>query len=182
MKDKWEIILSGVGGQGLIVGGTILGEAATVYEDKNATQTSSYGVETRGTFTKSGVIISNRDIYYPEVLKEDILLALAPVAYDKCISSIDENAVLIYDSSMVSDVKTSKARQYGYPITSIARELGNVAAANIIAIGIIVKMTGVVKAESVLKVIKERFADKEKVIDINIKAFNRGIELVESLS
>lgn len=179
MKNKWEIILSGVGGQGLKVSGSILGEAATIYEEKNATLISSYGTEARGTFIKSDVIISKEDIYYPEVLKEDVVLALAPIAYDNYVSKLDGNAVLIYDSSLISDAKESKAKQYGYPITTIARELGNVAVANIIALGVIAKMTRVVTTEAVLNVIKARFAGKAEVIELNIKAFNKGLELVK---
>ncbi len=178
MRDRWEIILSGVGGQGLIVAGTILGEAATVYEGKNATLTSSYGVETRGTFTKSDVIISRGEIFYPEVLKEDLVLALAPAAYDRYASVIEQGAVLIYDSSMIQDVRSSEVNGQGYPITVAARELGSETVANIIAIGIITKITGVVAPESVLEVIKDRFGSRGTMLDLNIKAFNKGLEFI----
>ncbi|MBA1335299.1 MAG: 2-oxoglutarate/2-oxoacid ferredoxin oxidoreductase, gamma subunit [Firmicutes bacterium] len=179
MKERWEIILSGVGGQGLIVSGSILGEAATIYENKNATLTSSYGTETRGTFTKSDIIISDGDIYYPEVMKEDAVLALAQVAYNRYVGSLDEEAVLIYDSGLVEDVKASRAKQLGFPITDIARELGNPAVANIVALGIIVKLTGVVSPEAVVKAIEGRFIKKPRVVELNTKAFNRGMELVK---
>lgn len=170
--------MSGIGGQGLIVCGTILSKAATIYEGRNATLTSSYGVETRGTFTKSDVVISDDTINYPEVVKSDIVLSLAPVAYDEYVSKLDEDSILVYDSSLVKDIKESEAKQYGYPITDIALELGNVKTANIIAIGIIIKKTGVVSIEAVIKVIKDQFAGKpQKVIDLNIKALNMGLEL-----
>lgn len=179
MRDRWEIILSGVGGQGLIVSGSILGEAATIYENKNATLTSSYGTETRGTFTKSDIIISDGDIYYPEVMKEDTVLALAQVAYNRYVGNLDEEAMLIYDSGLVEEVKESKAKQFGFPITDIARELGNSAVANIVALGIIVRLTGVVSPKAVIKAIEDRFAKKPKVVELNVKAFNRGMELVK---
>lgn len=177
MKDRWEIILSGIGGQGLIVSGAILGEAATIYEGKNATLTSSYGVETRGTFTKSDVIISRSEIYFPEVMKEDVVLALAPVAYDKYVETLDQDAILVYDSSLILEAKESSAKQFGYPITGIARDLGNPAAANVLALGIIVSKTGVVSPGAVLKAIKERFAGKPRAIELNIAAFTRGLEI-----
>ena len=175
MKDRWEIILSGVGGQGLILSGTILGEAAVVYEGKNATLTSSYGTETRGTFTKSDIIISSGDIYFPEVTKADIVLALAPVAYDRCISDMDKDAVLIYDSDLITDVKNTGVRQYGCPITQTARRLGNATAANLVALGIIARMTGVVSETSVIKAIGDRFPAKSQVAELNIKAFKGGV-------
>lgn len=62
MSKQIEVILSGVGGQGLILCGTLLGEAAALYDGKRATLTSEYGVETRGTFAKSDVIVSDEEI------------------------------------------------------------------------------------------------------------------------
>ena len=122
MKSKWEVILSGVGGQGLISCGSLMAEAAIIFEDRYATLSSSYGVETRGTFTKSDIIISDREIFYPEVLHADVIVSLAQVAYDKYVSSIDENSILIYDSGMINQVKESKAKQFGYPFTNLARD------------------------------------------------------------
>lgn len=176
MKKRWEIILSGVGGQGLIAGGSVLGEAATIFENKNATLTSSYGVETRGTFSKSDVIISDEDIYYPEVISPDIILALAPVAYNKYVKEFNEDSTLIYDSDSILEPKERK-NQYGYPITSIARNLGHVAVANTIALGIIVKKTGVVSKESIFKALEENFGNKPDVLKLNIRAFKKGLEI-----
>jgi 2-oxoglutarate ferredoxin oxidoreductase subunit gamma len=180
MKERWEIILSGVGGQGLIISGTILGEAAVVYEGKNATLTSSYGTETRGTFAKSDVIISTGKIYFPEVTREDIILALAPAAYDRYISSMDREAMLIYDSGLISDVRETEVKQQGYPVTETARRLGNAAAANIVALGIIVGITGAVSEDSVVRAIKDAFANKPQVIELNIRAFVKGMEMAKA--
>lgn len=181
MKSRYEIILSGVGGQGLVVGGTILGEAATMFENLNSTLTTSYGVETRGTFTKSDVIISKDEIFFPEVVEEDFVLALAQVAYDKYAKLINENGILVYDCNSVDPVDDLKARQYGFPITDAAREIGNIATANIISLGLIVKMTGVVSVESVTNVLKEQFSKKPKMYEMNLNAFNKGLEMAEQL-
>lgn len=177
MERKYEIILSGVGGQGLITSGSILGQAAVEYENMNASLTSSYGVETRGTFTKSDVIISKDKICYPEVLKPDVILTLAPVAYNKYVSTLNKDTVLIYDSNLISEIKESKGKQYGYPITDLAIELGSEKIINIIAIGIIVRQTGVLKKESVIQVLKDKFSGKEKVQKLNILAFEKGFEM-----
>lgn len=177
MKQKFEIILSGVGGQGLITSGSILGEAAVVHENMNASLTSSYGVETRGTFTKSDVIISKEEICFPEVLKCDVILALAPVAYNKYVSTINKDTMLIYDNNVIYEVKESRGKQYGYPITDLAIELGSEKTANIIALGIIVKKTGVLKKESVIQVLKDKFSRKEKIQKLNKEAFEKGYEI-----
>jgi 2-oxoglutarate ferredoxin oxidoreductase subunit gamma len=179
MKDKWQIVLSGVGGQGLIACGNLIAQAAIVYEEKYATLSSSYGVETRGTFSKSDVIVSSKEIYYPEVMKEDVVLSLAQVAYDRYISSIGDDAVLIYDSGLVKNTKDSKAKQLGLSFTEIARELGNAAVANIVALGVIIKLTGILKEESITSAIRDIFGDKPKVLELNIKAFKKGIELAD---
>jgi len=177
LEHKYEIILSGVGGQGLITSGSILGEAAVLHENMNASLTSSYGVETRGTFTKSDVIISKEEIYYPEVLKASAILALAPVAYNKYVADFDKDTMLIYDSSLISGIEHSNGKQYGYPITDLAIELGSEKIANIIAIGIIVKKTGVLKKDSIIEVLNDKFSGKEKIRKLNIKAFEKGFEI-----
>ena len=94
-KKTWEIIFSGVGGQGLVSCGNILGEAAS-FDHLNAVMTTTYGVETRGTFSKSDLIISDEDIDYPEALHPDVILALAQVAYQRYAPIAGENTVLIY--------------------------------------------------------------------------------------
>ena len=179
MKNKWQVILSGVGGQGLIACGSLMAQAAILYEDKYATLSSSYGVETRGTFTKSDVIISDKEIYYTEVVKEDVVLSLAQVAYDRYVSNIGDEACLIYDDGIITEIKESKAKQIGFPFTDIARDLGNVAVANIIALGVIVKITGILKEESVISAISDVFQENPKAMELNLKAFRKGIELAK---
>lgn len=179
MKNRHQIVLSGVGGQGLISCGCLIAEAAVVYDNIYATLSSSYGVETRGTFTKSDIIISDREIYYPEVLEEDIVLSLAQVAYDRYVSKLEPGAYLFYDSGMVVNVQESKADQFGFAFTDMARELGSVTAANIIALGAITGMTGMLRPESVLKAIEDTYREKPRVMEQNIRAFQRGLELVK---
>lgn len=180
MKSKWQIILSGVGGQGLIACGSLMAQAAILHENKFATLSSSYGVETRGTFSKSDIIISDDEIHYPEVMKEDLILTLAQVAYDRYVSTMDRDAYLVYDTSIISKINETKSKQIGFPFTKIARELGNTAVANIVALGVIVKHTNILKEESVKDAIKEIFKSNPKVADLNVKAFNTGIILMKS--
>ena len=71
-----QIVLSGTGGQGLILAGIILAEAA-VLDGKQAIQTQSYGPEARGGASKAEVIISDEAIDYPKVLDADVLLAMS---------------------------------------------------------------------------------------------------------
>ena len=172
-KETWQIVFSGVGGQGLMLTGKLLGEAATVHEGKKAVMTSAYGVETRGTFAKSDVIISSVEIDYPEVLKADVVIALAPVAYKKYVGSLEEGAILLYDSAI--EEEASKARQIRVSMAEAASGVGNPYAVNIVALGTLVKLTGLVKEQSVENAIKKEFQKNEKLAKLNIKAFNAGV-------
>ena len=181
MRDKWQIILSGVGGQGLIACGNLIAEAAILYENKYATLSSSHGVETRGTFSKSDVIVSDKEIFYPEAMEADVVMSLAQVAYDRYVAELDEDKYLIYDSSMIENTKESSSKQLGFPFTEIAREIGNTAVANIIALGVIIRLTAILKEESIISAIRDVYGEKPKVLELNIKAFKKGIELSESI-
>ncbi len=177
MKDKWQIILSGVGGQGLIACGGILAEASTLHENRNATLTSSYGIETRGTFSKSDIIISQHEIYYPEVIKPDVVMSLAQVAYNRYATSLDGEALMVYDSELVTNVKESRAAQHGHPFTSLAREIGQIAVANMIALGTIIRLTGMMREESLYRAIEDKYGDKPKVAALNREAIKKGMAL-----
>jgi 2-oxoglutarate ferredoxin oxidoreductase subunit gamma len=83
MGFRYEIRLSGEGGQGLVLAGKILAEAAAIYDERNATQSQSYGPEARGGASKSEVIISDGEIDYPKAEKLDLQLALTQEALDK---------------------------------------------------------------------------------------------------
>lgn len=178
MKEQIEIILSGVGGQGLLVCGSLIGEAAILYDGINATMASEYGIETRGTFTKSDVIVSGSEIFYPESIYPKLILALAQVAYDRYAKPEYNDTVLIYDTEMVTTVNPKRENQFGYPITPMARDFGNIAMANIISTGIILKRTGIVSKEAIHKSIQKFFSVKsQKMVDMNIKAFEAGFNL-----
>ena len=115
-----EIRLSGSGGQGLLLAGIILAEAA-ILDGKNAVQTQSYGPEARGGASKSEVIISEGDIYYPKVRKPNVFLALTQEAYNKYVGSTCEEGVIIADESVeITDVKCAKN---SLPILDTARML-----------------------------------------------------------
>ena len=85
---RTEIRLAGEGGQGMILAGIILAEAAAMYDDKYAVQTQSYGPEARGGASKAEVIIDSGEIDYPEVINADVLVALSQEACDKYAANL----------------------------------------------------------------------------------------------
>ena len=177
MSFRYEIRLSGAGGQGLILVGKILAEAAAIYDEKNATQSQSYGPEARGGASRSEVIISDDDIDYPKATNIDLLLAMTQEAVDKYAKDVKENGIVIVDSSFVKQNPDGNFKVYSYPITNYAEdEIGKKIVAYIIALGAIVKLSGIISENAVINAIRARVPKGTE--DLNIKAFKFGIELV----
>jgi 2-oxoglutarate ferredoxin oxidoreductase subunit gamma len=179
MAFRYEVRLSGSGGQGLILIGKVLAEAAAIYDGLNATQSQSYGPEARGGASRSEVIISDGDIDYPKAENIDILLALTQEACDKYVPDLKDGGILLVDSQMVTKIPKGKYRVVSVPIIQSAVErLGKFLVSNIIALGIITVLTGVVSEDSVKHAIRARVPRGTE--EINIKAFYTGVELARS--
>src|SRR5512139_2762594 len=99
--ERYEIRLSGSGGQGLILAGVILAEAAGIHDGKYVCQTQSYGPEARGGASKAEVIISDEEIDYPKAMKPDLLLAMNQRSCDTYLFDLKPNGVLVVDSTFV---------------------------------------------------------------------------------
>lgn len=176
--DRTEIRLAGEGGQGMILAGIILAEAAAIYDRKNAIQTQSYGPEARGGASKAEVVISSAEIDYPEVISADVLVALSQEACDKYATNIKKNGLLIVDEEKVGRVPTTSAIKL--PITRMALEAtGKAITANVVALGALVGLTGVVSREAIEKAVTARAPKGTE--EINKTALNTGFALVESL-
>jgi 2-oxoglutarate ferredoxin oxidoreductase subunit gamma len=154
---KYEIRLSGSGGQGLILAGVILAEAAAIYDEKNAVQSQSYGPESRGGASKSEVIISDKEIDYPKATNLDVLLALTQEACDKYVKDLKEDGYLIVDSGMVSNLPNNKYKTYSLPLIKTAKEeLHKEFVANIVSLGAIVEITGAVSKKAIEQAVLSR--------------------------
>ena len=151
------IILSGSGGQGLILAGAILAEAAGVVEGKEVVQTQSYGIQARGGASQSSVIISDREIKYPEVLVPDILLCLSQEAYNRFEPGLRSGGVLIVDQDLVA-LQDSRPRLkiYALPFTAEAERLDRRILANVIALGALAAITGAVQVEALAQALPAR--------------------------
>lgn len=178
MSFRYEIRLSGAGGQGLILIGKILAEAAAIYDEKNATQSQSYGPEARGGASRSEVIISDSDIDYPKATNIDLLLAMTQEAVDKYSSEVKEGGIIITDSSYVMHEPKGNFKVYSFPITDIAeKKVGRKIVANIIALGAIERLSQVVSPDAIINAIRARVPKGTE--QTNITAFKYGQELVD---
>ncbi|MEW6051441.1 MAG: 2-oxoacid:acceptor oxidoreductase family protein [Candidatus Zixiibacteriota bacterium] len=146
-QDRFELRLSGSGGQGMILASVILGEAIGGGDGRNVTQSQSYGPEARGGASKSDVVISSNEIFYPKAIKLDLLLAMTQESMDKYYCDLKPDGTLIVDTTLVTEIPTES--YYGLPFTRLAREeAGHVMVANVIALAAIAALTGIVSRES----------------------------------
>ena len=172
MSDRYEIRFSGSGGQGMILAGIIMAEAAAIYGGKNAVQSQSYGPESRGGASKAEVIISQGAI--------DCMLAMTQEACTRYHYDVKEGGILLIDSDEVKDEPKGSFRILRFPIISTARdELGKTIVANIISLGMIAELTGVVSHEAIEKAVLSRVP--AAFLDLNRKALQIGFERAKQL-
>ena len=174
-----EFRLSGSGGQGLLLAGIVLAEAA-ILDDKNAVQTQSYGPEARGGASKAEVVISDEDIDYPKAIDPDYLLALTAEsyrAYGPAMSAPGSRGLIIVDSSvpLSGDIV---ARTVAVPIIETARDkLGKKVVANIVALGVLGGLSKAASRESLEAAVKSRVPKGTE--ELNLGALRAGFELAE---
>jgi 2-oxoglutarate ferredoxin oxidoreductase subunit gamma len=176
MGFHYEIRLSGEGGQGLVLAGKIHAEAAAIYDERNATQSQSYGPEARGGASKSEVIISDGEIDYPKAENLDLQLALTQEALDKYWKDLRPGGWLVIDCDAVSRIPAGDWRVVRVPFVRLAREkLGKAVVANIIALGVIVRLAKVVSEDAAEQAILARVPRGTE--DLNRKAYRLGLEV-----
>lgn len=172
MQDRIELRLSGSGGQGVILAGIILAEAALL-EGKNALQSQSYGPEARGGASKSEVIISEKDIDYPKVARPNIFLALTQEAYNKYSQGMTTDGVAVIDAS-INPGETGNRKVYAVPILDVARlEIGKPIVSNIVALGALAKLTKVVSLEALEQAVLSRVPRGTE--ELNKRALSAGV-------
>ena len=164
----------------MILAGKILAEAATIYDGHNAVQTQSYGPEARGGASKAEVVIKDGEIDYPKAMDLDLLLSLTQESATKFSGDLKEGGIMIVDSEMVKDLPVGSFKLYKAPITSIAtNKIGKIVVTNIVALGILSKIAGVITEESMRKAILARVPKGTE--EINMKAFDEGWKTGEEL-
>lgn len=173
-----DLTIAGVGGQGSILAGVILGTAAVTFEHKFATQTQAYSSELRGGFAAAWVIISDEPIEFPRVTHPDVLVAQAQDSINRFGNVLKPDGVLIFDSDMVHAVPERVNRIYAVSATSIARNrLKTAMTANMVMLGALCKITGVVARAAMEQAIAQAVPKgKDRV---NLEAFHLGFEEVK---
>ena len=169
--------ISGLGGQGVVLAGQILGRAAA-YDGKNVVQTQSYGAEARGSIAKSEVIISDGKIGFPMVRGCDILVAMNQEALDRHLKDLKEDGVLIIDSTHVKKIAKTKAEIFKIPATEYAEKtFGDRIYANMLMLGALTKVTSIVSEKAMEKSIQDTVTERNA--DTNKEAYNKGKESIQ---
>ena len=174
--ERHRLVFSGSGGQGIITAAVILAEAAVLHENLIAAQTQSYGAAARGGATRSDVIISDSEIYFPKVIQPNILVCLTQEAYNKFNPIIRPGGLLITDTRYVKTHRKVDAQQRELPMyQTVMEKIGKPIVFNICMLGALIGITDLVKPESIKKVLKTRIPSD--FLDMNQKALDLGMKL-----
>ena len=176
---KQEIIMSGFGGQGVMVMGQLLAYAGML-EEKTVSWMPSYGPEMRGGTANCSVIVSDEASGAPIVYEPTAAVVLNLPSLDKFESTVKAGGVLIVNSSLIDKPVTRKdIKVFQVPINDIAGELGNPKMGNMVALGALVAAIDAVSKESVYKAFAKKFASKPQLLEANKVAIDRGYECVK---
>jgi 2-oxoglutarate ferredoxin oxidoreductase subunit gamma len=175
--ERYEIRISGTGGQGIITAGILLGEAVTLYDHRFAVQTQSYGPEARGGASRSDVIISSGPVDYPKVIEPDLVAVVSREAFQKYAHRNKPGAMLIADKECITlNHEALSENAFVLPICETAKtEIGSELATNIVLLGVIAGISGKVSPEALEMAVLARFAKRKP--EMNLKAMLVGIAM-----
>ncbi len=178
--ETQRYLLSGSGGQGVISLAILLADAAAIYGGHNAVQSQSYGPEARGGATRSDVIICDGPIYYPKISEPGYLVALTNEAMSKYLPLIRPGGMVLYDSDLVNvDPRVDALRKPLPMYQAVMDTLGKPQALNVVVLGALMTLTGVISVQAAESVLEARFP--RAFHENNKKALHLGIELAKPL-
>jgi len=176
-----SLIIAGFGGQGIISAGQILAKAFML-EGLEITWLPAYGAEMRGGTVNCTLSFSDDEVASAYIEEPDTVIAMNLPSFERFEKSIKPGGLMIANSSLINTKMTRKDIEYYYiPLSGIANEIGNIKTANMAALGAFVALRPFIKPENVRTVIDETFSlNKKAFVEVNIKAFNAGLEKVRS--
>jgi len=174
--DKTEIRVGGLGGQGVILCGMIIGKAASIFDGKHATLIQAFGPEARGSACSAQVTVADEAIGYPYVKNPDVLIVMSPDAYTQFAPQLKAGGMLLYEKELITldDTLPDGVKALGIPATRFAEELGRRLVLNIVMTGFFAGVTGVVSFEAVEKAVRSSVPKGTE--DLNLRAFRKGYE------
>ncbi len=175
-----EILITGFGGQGIVLAGNILGKAAALFDKRHSTMTQSYGPEARGGSCSAQVMISDEEILFPYVENPQVIVCMSQEGYTKNAGTLIPDGCLLWDTDLVETEKLEPGwKTYNIPATRFAEELGNTMMANIVMLGFLSAMSDVVSVEALREAVLSSVPPHTK--EKNAAAFERGREYGEAI-
>jgi len=175
-NSRYEIRIAGSGGQGIIMAGIILAEAA-ILDGKYVTQSQNYGAETRGGNSISEVILSDMEVDYPKAMELDLLVALTQEACDRNLPDMKREGLVVVDSDLVNRVLWRRLATL--PIQQIAQKVGEERAINMAALGAIAAFSTEISSASLTRVMSKRLPSAK--LAANRQAFNQTLKIARNL-
>jgi len=175
MTKMMQVRLSGFGGQGIILGGLLLGQAGVI-EGKCIAGSDSYGAQARGSGCKSEIVFSNGPIDFPHLISADVLVAMSQGAYHAYCKDVKEQGLIFYDQGLVTPEEGLGVKQRGVAATEISiKKFKNKQVANIVLLGVVVETTRIVSPKAIQKAIALHISERFRTL--NLKALRTGMEL-----
>lgn len=171
---RLEVRIQGLGGQGIITAGHLIGEAVSLHDRKEAVMTEDYSPYITGGWSRADLVVADEKIDYPLVSRPDILIAMSQDALDDNWKGTATNATIITEAGLVESSAVKNRRVYSVPALSLAEELGKKVVANIVMLGYLTAKTGIASREAMMAAIARRYP---KAAELNRQAFDRGYML-----
>lgn len=173
--ERTEIRLAGFGGQGVVLAGLLLGQAA-VNDGLYAAGSSSYGAQARGSACRADVVVSGSVIDYPHLELADLFVAMSQGAFDAYLPQVSPEGMVFYDKGLVTVSGGAERIKHGLDVTEAAvKEMGNKQVANLIWVGVVASATGLFTPEGVEKAARQHLPGR--LVDLNLKALARGFQM-----
>ena len=176
-----EIKVGGLGGQGVILAGMIIGRGASIFDKMHATLTQSFGPEARGSACSAQVVVSDEPVEYPYVTHPDILVVMSQEACNRFAPEMAADGILLYEGDFVDpgDLPPKGVTTYGIPCTHLAEELHRRMVANIAMVGAFAALTDLVGADALRDSVKDSVPQGTE--ELNMEAFEAGFSFGEEL-
>ena len=173
---RTEIRVGGLGGQGIILCGSIIGKAAAIYAGKHAAMIQAFGPEARGSACSAQVIVSDEAIGYPYVRRPDILVLMSQDACTQFAPQLKQGGLVLFEEELVhtNGNLPAQVRTLGIPATRFAEELGRRLVLNIIMVGFFAGATGLLPYEAVEKAVLDSVPKGTE--SLNLRALGKGYE------
>ena len=179
---RYDVFLSGYGGQGVMLGGNLLSYAA-IHQGYNVTFFPSYGVEKRGGSAMCTVVFSDGETGSPVVGNPSVSILLNQLSYDKYAKNMRSGGLCIINSTLItcSNAARDNVELLEVPMSQLATELGDIRMLNMLACGVYAQKCGILQIDSLIIALEKTLPERNHLlIPANIRAIERGAEVVRS--